>query len=132
MLTIFYDGNCSLCCAEMNHLKQLDTNEQINLVDLHDAEALGGYPQIEFTRGMALLHGIYNGQLLIGLEVTHRAWNIVGKGIWVAPMGWPVIRTILGWCYIFFARYRQPISRTLCKIFRIKKSSCLSGICHEK
>ena len=116
----------------MNHLKKFDENHEIELINLHDTKALEQYPQVEFKDAMAVLHGIDNGQILRGLEVTHKAWSMVGKGVWVSPFRWPVVGTLLGYCYRIFARYRQPISRFICRIFGIKHRPCLSGTCYEE
>lgn len=80
MLTIFYDGNCPLCVTEMDHLKKHDNNQLIELINIHNKGFAQLYPDIEFNNAMKILHGTYQGKLLLGLEVTHRAWTIVGKG----------------------------------------------------
>ena len=97
MLTIFYDGNCPLCATEMAHLKKHDQNNVISLVDIHQNDFAAIYPSVSFDAAMKILHGHYNGQLLLGLAVTHRAWTLVGKGFWVAPLNWPVFKTISHW-----------------------------------
>ncbi|MFT5815907.1 MAG: putative DCC family thiol-disulfide oxidoreductase YuxK, partial [Psychroserpens sp.] len=73
MLTIFYDGNCPLCATEMAHLKKHDQNNVISLVDIHQNDFAAIYPSVSFDAAMIILHGHYNGQLLLGLAVTHRA-----------------------------------------------------------
>ena len=94
MLTIFYDGNCPMCATEMAHLKKHDTDNRISLVDIHQDDFSARYPSVCFDDAMKILHGHYKSQLLLGLEVTHRAWTLVGKGFWVAPLNWPIIKTI--------------------------------------
>jgi len=131
MLTIFYDGNCPMCLAEMNHLKKHDKDSLINLVDIHQENFKTLYPTVSFDAAMIILHGVYNGQVLLGLEVTHRAWTIVGKGFWVAPLNWPVIKPISHWIYLVLARYRHPISAFLAKIFGLKTTQCNSGTCYD-
>jgi predicted DCC family thiol-disulfide oxidoreductase YuxK len=86
MLTIFYDGNCPMCTTEMVHLKNYDKNNLISLVNIHQKDFEARYPSIKFLDAMKILHGHYNGQLLLGLEVTHRAWTIVGKGFWLCVL----------------------------------------------
>ncbi|MBU2979335.1 DUF393 domain-containing protein [Alteromonas sp. C1M14] len=129
MLSIFYDGNCPLCAAEMNHLKKSDTNNVITLVDINQPDFEALYPDVKFQDAMKILHGHYNGQVLLGLEVTHRAWTLVGKGFWVAPLNWPVIKTISHWVYLLLAKYRHPISSFLAKVFNMKTADCPSGSC---
>ena len=132
MLTIFYDSHCPLCAAEMRHLKQFDRDGQIDLVDLHQTDFESLYPEISFDKAMQILHGQYRGKLLLGLQVTHRAWTIVGKGFWVAPLNWPIIKTISHWCYLVLAKYRHPISAGVAKLFNLDNSQCISGTCYDK
>ena len=131
MLTIFYDGNCPLCATEMNHLKTHDKNNLISLGDIQQNNFAALYPSVKFIEAMKILHGHYNGQLLLGLEVTHRAWTLVGKGFWVAPLNWPVIKTISHWLYLALAKYRQQISALMAKLFNIKTTNCTSGTCYD-
>ena len=132
MLTIFYDGNCPLCATEMNHLKEHDKKNTIFLVDIHQDGFESLYPNIDFSAAMKILHATYNGKLLLGLEVTHRAWTIVGKGFWVAPLNWPVIKTLSHWVYLGLAKYRHQISSFFAKVFGIKTTNCISGTCYDK
>ena len=81
---------------------------------------------------MKILHADYNGKLLLGLEVTHRAWTLVGKGFWVAPLNWPIIKTLSHWFYLGLAKYRHQISFVLAKLFRLNNKTCTKGTCYEK
>ena len=132
MLTIFYDGNCPLCSAEMRSLKRHDQQNKIQLVDLHSDVFAQQYPEINFDAAMRTLHANYNGQVLRGLQVTHRAWTLIGKGFWVAPLNWPVIRTISHWIYLLVARFRHPLSSILAKALNIKATNCHSKQCQPK
>jgi predicted DCC family thiol-disulfide oxidoreductase YuxK len=131
MLTIFFDGNCPLCNAEMKSLKKHDNKNVIKLVDVHNTEFAKSYPEINMTDALKILHGQYQGELLLGLEVTHRAWTLVGKGFWVAPLNWPILKTLSHLLYLGIAKYRQPISSTLAKLFNLK-TNCNSGVCFDK
>ncbi|TWX64763.1 DUF393 domain-containing protein [Colwellia demingiae] len=131
MITIFYDGNCPMCTAEMNHLKGYDVDNQINLVDLHQENFKTLYPAVNVDDAMKILHAFYNGRVLLGLEVTHRAWTIVGKGFWVAPLNWPVIKTVSHWVYLGLAIYRHQLSALLAKIFGLPNNQCISGTCYD-
>jgi len=130
-LTIFFDGMCPMCIAEMQHLKQQDSDNEIVLIDIHETADLALYPQIQFAAAMSVLHGIYEGKILKGLSVTHRAWTIVGKGLWVAPLEWPVIKPLSHQVYLLVAKYRHPISSFLSKVFGWKVSSCESDVCYR-
>lgn len=131
-LTIFYDGNCPLCLAEMQHLKKYDSRNQIVLINIHQDDFTAQYPDITFENAMKILHATYQDRLLLGLEVTHRAWTTVGKGIWVAPLNWPIIKNIAHLVYLFFAQYRHQISYFLAPKLGISLPSCDTGACYGK
>jgi predicted DCC family thiol-disulfide oxidoreductase YuxK len=130
MLTIYYDSQCPLCATEMQHLKQYDKQQQIILVDLHQTNFKSLYPDISFEQAMKILHGKYQGEILLGLEVTHRAWTLVGKGFWVAPLNWPIVKTVSHWCYLLLAKYRHQISSCVAKLFKLETPNCNSGACY--
>lgn len=132
MLTIFFDGACPLCSAEMQSLKNHDNQDLILLVDIHTPVFESRYPKISKVDAMRILHGTYEDKLLLGLEVTHRAWSLVGKGFWVAPLNWPVFKTISHWVYLGVAKYRQPISSLFARLFHLETKHCQQGVCFDK
>jgi len=113
-LTIFFDSQCPLCVDEMRRLKQRDHKQDIHLVDLYDEAALEHYPNIDAQHASRILHAITDdGTLLLGLDVTHKAWQLVGLGYLTAPLRWPLIKPIADYCYLGFAKHRYTISRWL-------------------
>ena len=89
-LTIFYDGECPLCSLEMQKLKGYDYKNLIVLENLHQVNFQTLFPLINISKAMEILHGQYQGKVLLGLDVTHRAWTLVGLGALVAPLQFPV------------------------------------------
>jgi predicted DCC family thiol-disulfide oxidoreductase YuxK len=111
MLTIFYDGHCPLCTAEMNTLQSLDTQKKLRLEDIHAKDFQYNYPYIDPIEADKLLHGqLDTGQIIKGLDVTCLAWKLVEKHKWMQMLRWPVIRFFADISYRFFARYRHQIS----------------------
>ncbi|WP_440877202.1 thiol-disulfide oxidoreductase DCC family protein [Thalassotalea sp. PLHSN55] len=131
-LVIFYDGNCPLCSLEMQKLKQHDANNQIELVNLHQANFNTLYPDINFNKAMTILHGVYQKKLLLGLNVTHRAWTIVGKGAFVAPLQLPIVKQLAHCFYLLVAKYRHPLSQFIYRRLGIGTNTCELGVCYEK
>ena len=112
--TIFFDGRCPLCVNEMQHLDKLDRANKLHFFDIHNERLHELHPEIEFDKANRFLHGkLDSGQLLYGLDVTHRAWNMVGKGMWVAPLRWFWLKPIADKVYLGFAKHRFRISRLL-------------------
>ena len=113
-LTLFYDGFCPLCVTEMTKLRKLDQHQRLLLVDVQQQNALAPYPQISKQAALTRLHALNQHQIVItGLDVTHAAWSLVGRGWLTAPLRWPVIRWVADVVYLGFARHRYTISRLL-------------------
>lgn len=131
-LTIFYDGNCPLCTLEMQKLQSYDTKQKIVLEDLHQENFESLFPQININQAMKILHGEYQGDILLGLAVTHSAWTLVGKGTLVAPLKFPIIKQLADFSYLLVAKYRQPISHFLYQKLGIGVARCSSKSCFKK
>lgn len=111
-LRIFFDGRCPLCAREMNQLKRLDSGNRLDLQDIHATDFRQRFPHIDPLAADRILHGeTSEGQLLLGLDVTCRAWQLVGRGRWFMWMRWPLIKPVADQSYLLFARHRHRISR---------------------
>lgn len=109
--TIFYDGACPLCDKEMSHLKKYNTEQKIAFVDINHPDFSVNYPELDWQALDARIHGMLDdGSMLIGLDATHKAWSLVGKGWIYAPLRWPVIKFFADKAYIVFAKHRHKIS----------------------
>lgn len=123
-LTIFYDGTCPLCTKEMHALKQRDVKQAIKIVDIY-SDDFSDYPQIDAQKANTILHALNdNNELILGLDVTHRAWQLVGRGWLYAPLRWPLLKPIADWLYLRFANNRYRVSYWL-----TGSSRCNSGQC---
>ncbi len=129
-LTIFYDGNCPMCVFEMQKLKQHDDKSLLKLVNIHGDGFSKRYPHINIERALQVLHGEYQGELLLALDVTHRAWTLVGLGRVVAPLQYPIIKQVSHLVYLVFAKYRKPISLFLHQRLGIGVPPCKEGVCY--
>ncbi|MCG9630633.1 DUF393 domain-containing protein [Vibrio sp. Isolate30] len=123
-LTIFYDGTCPLCSKEMAALTKHDTKTTIKTVDIYSDE-FSQYPNIDANAANTILHAVNDkGELILGLDVTHQAWSLVGKGWLYAPLRWPLVRTLADWCYLRFANNRYKISYWLTGVSRCDGNNC--------
>ncbi|MEE3190284.1 MAG: DUF393 domain-containing protein, partial [Pseudomonadota bacterium] len=106
-LTLYYDGYCPLCVREMDHLRKADQAGRLTLVDIQQEVFTERYPHIDPQAASTILHAdTADGELLLGLDVTYRAWSLVGRGFWIAPLRWPVVRWFADKAYLWFARNR--------------------------
>ncbi|GLS84120.1 thiol-disulfide oxidoreductase DCC family protein [Paraferrimonas haliotis] len=124
MLTIFYDSACPLCLAEMRHLQRLDVKSAIRLQDIQHPQFEQRFAPLTKAQAMGRLHGLLDGKLITGLDVTYHAWRLVGRQHWVAPLRWPIIKPLANWGYNIFAKHRYRISYWL-----TRKQPCPDGRC---
>lgn len=124
-LTIFYDSYCPLCVKEMLQLSELDQKLQLGFVDINASDFHQTHPDIDKDKANAILHGKTDlGEVILGLDVTCRAWQIVNKHRWLKVLRWPLIKTIADVGYLFFAHNRYWLSYILtgqarCKSCRV-------------
>mgnify|MGYP005988535727 CR=1 FL=1 len=110
-LILFYDGCCPLCVAEMKKLANADTNDAIEFINIQNSAAMNEYPNVDPDYANRILHAIDNkGTLLLGLDVTYRAWDTVGKGWLFKPLTWSWVRFFADPVYLWFAKNRYSIS----------------------
>ena len=63
---------------------------------------------------MNILQGqLENGRYIEGLDVTHKAWSLVGKGYLTAVLRLPIIAFFSDKAYLMFAKNRYRISALL-------------------
>lgn len=128
-LTIFYDSSCPLCVAEMNKLKRWDRNRAINFISLHDDDLLQVYPELDIAEAMTILQGrLSNGKYIEGLDVTHKAWSLVGKGFYTSVLRWPLLKHFFDICYRIFAKHRYRLSGLLTGRKFVQPKNCQCGI----
>lgn len=117
-LTLYYDGNCALCRAQMARLRQLDKAGRLSFSDIAAPdflpEALGVSQEALGTEIHALTA---DGRLLVGLDSVIAAYTAVGRGWLVAPLRIGVLRLL------FVAMYRG-LARN-----RYRLSGCVDGVC---
>ena len=114
-LTIFYDSTCPLCVNEMRQLQALDERSGgavcIDFEDIYQDGFRDRYPDIDPQQADRILHGqLADGTLLLGLDVTCYAWQLVDRKPWLRVLRWPVIRWLADGAYWLFARNRYRLS----------------------
>lgn len=123
--TVFYDGACPLCMAEMKQLMKRNVQQKLAFVDINHPSFPVEFAELDRNALNARIHGRWaNGEMLTGLDVTHAAWKQVGRGWLYAPLRWPFIRFFADHTYLFFARHRYRISFLL-----TGKKRCDNDIC---
>jgi predicted DCC family thiol-disulfide oxidoreductase YuxK len=102
--TLYYDGQCPLCSAEMEKLKRHADNK-LELVDIHSLPEKSSLPDRQ-----VLLSNLYlkqeSGNFLIGLEANVAAWQHTRFGVFFRWLRWPVLRSIADKVYDHWAKIR--------------------------
>lgn len=110
-LTIYYDGQCPLCQAEIEFLKMRNRENLLAFVDLADPSLDEDKHQISCSMALENIHGrLGDGGLLVGVPVFAEAYRRAGLHAlsWLLSRGWST--PMLSIAYRVFARYRRPIS----------------------
>ena len=110
-LTIYYDGQCPLCQAEIEFLKMRNRENLLAFVDLADPSLDEDKHQISCSMALENIHGrLGDGRLLVGVAVFAEAYRRAGLHTlsWLLSRRWST--PMLSIAYRVFARYRRPIS----------------------
>jgi predicted DCC family thiol-disulfide oxidoreductase YuxK len=113
-LTLYYDGTCPLCRAEIDYLRHKDREGQLDFVDIttakDDLESLG----LSCERAMQLMQGrLQNGEVIEGVPVFAAAYRLVGFQALAWILSRACLQGLLGHLYATFAKHRHRISRWL-------------------
>jgi predicted DCC family thiol-disulfide oxidoreductase YuxK len=111
-LTLYVDGKCPLCRAEVKRLRAWDLYQMLTFIDIaqrgFDPAPLG----VELAALNRQLHGwTAQGQCVVGIDSMIAAYTLVGRGWMVAPLRLPGMRSACQALYRAFARNRMAVSR---------------------
>lgn len=112
--TIFYDGKCPLCQAEILFLSHRNEKKLLAFVDINtdqfDAHAIG----ITCDQAMAAIYGQFeNGELISGVAVFEQAYRRARLPFLAWLFARKLLQPFLYFSYVVFAKYRHAISRAL-------------------
>ncbi|MES2017846.1 MAG: DUF393 domain-containing protein [Pseudomonadota bacterium] len=113
-LTLFFDGKCPFCAAEMQRLAKWDRTACLAFVDI----ATPGFDPAHLKATMDELNlQLYSltadGRVLVGIDSMVAAYTLVGRGVLVWPLRVPLLRDVLSYLYRLFARNRYQMSALL-------------------
>jgi predicted DCC family thiol-disulfide oxidoreductase YuxK len=113
-LTIFYDGLCPLCQAEIQFLSGRNQASVLSFVDIHSDQYSPERVGVSCNQALASMCGQYeDGELIEGVEVFSAAYSRAN----LPKLAWLFSRQLLKpfWNvgYRFFAKHRHVISALL-------------------
>lgn len=110
-LTVYVDGTCGFCVAEVNMLKRHDRLGALAFVDLATPGFADFPPGTDLATLNARLHSVTaDGRVLTGLDSMQAIYRQVGLGWVVWPLRIRPLRPLMAWCYEQFARHRYRVS----------------------
>jgi predicted DCC family thiol-disulfide oxidoreductase YuxK len=113
-LTLFYDGRCPLCVAEIEFLQSRSTKDQLAFVDVTQTDFEAAGHNISCEAAMAQIHGrTADGQVLVGVPVFATAYRLAKLPFlaWLLSRRW--LMPLLQPAYVLFAKHRQAISKRI-------------------
>jgi len=113
-LTIYYDGQCPLCQAEIHLLRARNRRGLLRFEDLATPAFDESAHRISCAAALERIHGrLDSGVLLTGVAVFAEAYRRADLPVlaWLFSRSW--LAPVLNPAYRVFVRYRHAISRTL-------------------
>ena len=114
-LTVWHDGDCPLCRAEIALMRRLDARGAIRFVDA----ARSGADACPLDRGtlLARFHAQENGELLSGAAAFAAMWRAIPL---LRPVGLlarsPRVLRVLEAAYLGFLRVRPALQRVVRRV----------------
>lgn len=113
-LTLYYDGQCPLCQAEMAYLQTRNAAGRLAFVDVTQTGFTAENHHISCDAAMAQIHGrLANGEVLVGVPVFAKAYALANLPVlaWLLSRRW--LLPVLQPSYVLFAKHRQTISKRI-------------------
>ena len=113
-LTLYYDGQCPLCQAEIHFLQSRNAQGKLAFIDVTKVDFDAPAHRISCEAAMAQIHGrLANGQTLVGVPVCAQAYQLAQLPVlsWILSRPW--LQPLLGPAYVLFAKHRQAISKRI-------------------
>lgn len=114
--TVFYDGSCPLCRAEIDLYAARDTAQALVLVDV-SAPAAALPPALDARQAMARFHVLSaDGELLSGGAAFAEIWKRLPGWAWAGRLAsLPPFRQVLAASYNVFLMFRPRLVRRFVK-----------------
>lgn len=119
--TVYFDGSCSLCRAEIGYYRRLDQDRALCFVDISET---GAVPPEGITQALALKRfhvRASDGRVLSGAAAFVEVWTHLPRWRWVArAASLPGALMALEWGYRLFLPVRPFVSRFFGRVLRLR------------
>ena len=115
-LTVFFDGSCPLCTAEIGLYRREDANQAVDFVDISASDA-----RLDRPAAKARFHVMTaSGDLLSGAAAFVEVWRSLPRWRWLARIGsLPLMLPVLELAYRLFLRARPWFVRMFVLVSRL-------------
>jgi predicted DCC family thiol-disulfide oxidoreductase YuxK len=111
-LTIYYDGHCPLCLAEIHVLKHHNQKKLLHFVSLQEIDP--NVDDINCELALKIIHArVGDGEIIVGPDVFFEAYKRSDLRIINYVFSFAFFRLVYAKFYLFFAKHRQRISRMI-------------------
>jgi len=110
-LTMYYDGLCPLCQAEILFLSRRNTAGLLSFVDVNSTKYSADAVGVSCQQALDSMYAQYDdGELINGIDVFSAAYQRANLPTLAWLFSRPSLRPMLNWGYRFFAKNRHRIS----------------------
>ena len=123
--TVYFDGSCALCQAEIGYYRRKDQDHSLCFVDISETGAIP--PEgITQERAMKRFHVLASdGRVLSGAAAFVEVWTRLPRWRWAArAASLPGALITLEWGYRLFLPVRPFISRFFARVLRLYAVIC--------
>lgn len=111
-LTVYFDGNCPLCLAEIHVLKNNNRQQLLQFIDLNNPDDVD--QAINCSLAMQTIHAqLGNGAIIKGPAVFEEAYKRSDLKVMKVLFSFKLFQVCYGLFYIVFARFRHTISKLI-------------------
>jgi predicted DCC family thiol-disulfide oxidoreductase YuxK len=111
-LSIYYDGQCPLCQAEIYLLQQRNRRQLLAFFDVTDTAVAASLQQFSCAEALNAMHGVLStGEVIRGVNVFAEAYkraDLTGLS-WLLSI--QALQGVYAWLYRLFAKHRHFIAR---------------------
>ena len=116
-ITVYFDGSCSVCAAEIEHYRRQDLNGRLILIDISAPDFKPGVCGISLQAFMYELHVIDQaGVVYRGTEAFWAIWQAFPNSTLYGLLGTiitlPLVKPLARLCYKGFAQMRRFLPKT--------------------